>query len=549
MALSKEQLGVLMKTLSQLEQRKKPFEAIWKRIVENMGLAYGDFADPNKQDVPKYRLYDTTARDASETLADGVEGYAFNRSTKWFGYKIVELKEGADRAQARALVEKVQRVAYKWLDSSNFYDESTSFIRNGADLGTSAMLFIFDRERSIPRFSLLHLKDVFFIASHAGELRTMFRYVWLTKKEAESFFGESVELPREIQECKDELQKFKFVHMEAPVVDWPEFDIKGIGDYFSLYWYFANPEKTFKEERLTEKDNCVWRWKRQIYGGEWGVDSPGMSSLPMIEFVNTLQEDILTSSELAAKGLWKKTKGLKVNFRAGGITELESGQDFAHVTQANDLSWLQAHIDYYRKAINTAYKTDLFLILSQNIDQAKTATEVAGIETEKNNLMSSFFSRLGKEFLEPVLTWLFKQVLLYAGDNDALDVTEEEIEQIEDMELSVEFASPYFTAQEKNFELNPSVRWMNNVIALSQINSAVLDRIDWDAYVELDHDLERASEKLLVSKAKADEIRQLRAQAQQQALASAQQQAQSASDRADYETYSKAPETGSSYGG
>lgn len=549
MAINKDQIAMLMHTLSQLESRKKPFEAIWKRIVENMGLAYGDFADPNKQDAPKYKLYDTTARDASETLADGVEGYAFNRSTKWFGYKVVSLKDGADKTQARNLVEKVQQVAYKWLDSSNFYDESTSFIRNGADLGTSVMLFTYDKERSVPRFSLVHLQDVFFMASSTGELRTMFRYVWMTKKEAEGFFGENADLPREIAECKDELQRFKFIHMEAPVMDWPEFDIKGIGDFFSLYWYHADDKKTLKEERLTERDFCVWRWKRQIYGGEWGVDSPGMSSLPMIEFVNTLQEDILTSSELSAKGLWKKTKGLKVNFRAGGITELETGQDFAHVSNNVDLSWLQSHIEYYRKAINTAYKTDLFLILSQNIDQTKTATEVAGIETEKNNLMSAFFSRLGKEFLEPVLTWLFKQVLLYAGDNDAFDITEEEIQQIEDMDLSVEFASPYFTAQEKNFELNPSLKWMNNVIAIAQINSAVLDRIDWDAYVELDHDLERASEKLLVSKAKAEEIRKLRAQAQQQALAQQQQLQQSANDRADYDTYAKAPEQGSAYGG
>ena len=546
--ISKEQLAELQKLLEELEQQKKPFEEMWKDIVAYMGLAYGDFCNPNQGKVPAYRLYDTTARDASETLADGVEGYAFNRSTKWFGYKLMSVKEGADPKLAKSLIEKVQRVAYKWLDSSNFYDEATAFIRNGADLATSCMLFTFDMERSAPRFSVVHLKDVFFMPASDGELRTMFRYVWLTKKEAEKFFGEE-KLSDDIRECKEPLKRFRFVQMEAPVVDWEDIDIPGTGDYFSIYWSSDEPDKLLKSERLLERDMCVWRWKRQIYGGTWGVDSPGMSSLPMIRFVNTLQEDILTASEIAGKGLWKKTKGLKINFRAGGVTELESGQDFAAVSRNNDLSWLQSHVEYYRKAINTAYKTDLFLILSQNIEQTKTATEVAGIETEKNNLMSAFFSRLGKEFLDPVLSWLFRQVLLYAGHNDALDVTEEEIEQIEDMELSVEFASPYFSSQEKNFELRPSVTWMNNVISLAQINPEVLDRIDWDAYVELDHDLEKASEKLLVDINTAKEIRQRRAEAQLAALRNQQEQEQAANDRADYETYSKAPEQGSAYGG
>lgn len=541
--IDKDKLAELDKIFETLRSEKTPWESMWKEIVEYMGLSYGQWGDVNSKTVPGYKVKDTTAREASDILADGVEGYAFNRSTPWFSYKITGLKEGADKKKAESLVSKVEKIAYAWLSDSNFYDEATGFIRCGADLSTAAMFFDYDARKSIPVFTTMHNKDYCFICDRYGNVETLFRYVYLTKKEAENFFGEEA-LPNVIKDDKDQLKKWCFVHMEGPVTSW-DIDIKGTGDYFSIYWYSEDKNKTLLEQRIPEPEFTIWRWKRQIYGGSWGVDSPGMACLPIIKFVNVLQEDIITLSELIAKGHWKKTKGLAVNFKAGSVTELESGQDFARMQYTGDLSWLQATIDHYRQVINSSYKTDLFLILTQNIERAKTATEVAGIETEKTNLMASFFSRLGKEFLSPILLWMFKAILIHGAQAQGLMIEEAELKALEDMELEVAFASPMFNAQQRAFELQPTLNFVQTAINLAQVNGEVLDRIDFDSLVDMLHSQFQAQSDILVDKLKADRLRDQRAQAQlamtQQAMANEQR----AQDRADYDSYSKAAQTGS----
>lgn len=514
MAVTKDQLMELQTIQEQLESDRTSWDATWQEIIKYMGMSYGAWQDVDSKGSPKYTIKDTTAGDASDILADGVEGYAFNRTTAWFSYKIKSLKEGANRKAAEGLLEKVKKLAYLWLSESNFYDEAAGLIRACADLSTATMAFDFDRKRTIPVFECVHNKDTCIVTDKYGEVDTLFRNIYMTRREAINFFGED-NLPREIRDDQDYLKKWKFTKMTAPVEAW-DIEIQGTGDYFELYWY-KGYDKILMERRSQAPDFTTWRWRRQTFGGSWGVDSPGMKCLPILKFVNTLQEDVIVLSELIAKGHWKKTKGLKVNFRAGSVTELESGQDFARMQYTGDLSWLMEHITYYRQVINNAYKTDLFLILTQNIERVKTATEVSGIEAEKNSLMASFFSRLAKEFLSPVLLWLFKTVLIY-GANAGLVITKEELEELKDMDIEVAFASPMFNSQQRAFELQPTITWVNDVIALSQISPQALDRVDFDKLVDMMHSLTQASKEVLVDMETAKAMRDRRAQAQQAML-------------------------------
>ena len=162
-----------------------------------------------------------------------------------------------------------------------------------------------------------------------------------------------------------------------------------------------------QEIQMVQKDYEICRTSLKSDGGGGRVALKkrcaccGQLSLPAMRFVNILVEDMIVLSELVAKGHWKKTKGLKVNFRAGGVTELESGQDFAFQQATGDLSWLAEHISYYRAVINDIYKVNLFLTLTMNLDRTKTATEVAGLSQEREVLMHS---------TEPSPNWIFMNI-------------------------------------------------------------------------------------------------------------------------------------------
>lgn len=366
------------------------------------------------------------------------------------------------------------------------------------------------------------------------------RYVYLTKKQAEKFFP-GVELPKPIAECKKPLERFQFVNVVTPAVNW-DFDVPGSGDYVSIWYSEDDRERTLREDRLDDMPFAVWRYSSPMYGGTWGVDSPGQISLPAMHFLKLLMEDYITLGEMVAKGHWKKTKGLKVNFKAGGVTDLEAGQDFGWVNATGDLSWLQATIDHYREVINENYQTSLFLVLTQNLERTKTATEVAGIEAEKNNLMASFFARLANEFLKPTVMWVAKQILRL-GLMD--DITEDELRVLGEIDYDIAFVSPMFRAQEKAFELTSTTQWIQDVMGLSQVRPDVLDKVDWDKFVDIDHRIRHAKADVLVGSDEANAVRTQRAQAQAQAMAQ-QQQGQQALDAAKvYDALGKAPQGGS----
>ena len=546
--LNREEIQTIEDLRNSLEAEKTPMLNKWKKVGPYIGTAYGDWGhDPNTVKVPDYQNTDNTMSTASKTLADGIEGYAFSNNMEWFDFEIVN--PGTDKKTGKAndpkviksLLEKGRKAVYQILAEADFYDEGRATTRSACDMATGVMIMSFDKKKGKCRYTTAHLKDVLPICDEYKDVDSLIRYVYLTKKQAERFFGEDTEMPQTIKECKKPLERFCFINFVAPVVNW-DFKISGDGDYFSV-WYFENDiERTLKEERFNIPNFACWRYSKPIYGGTWGVDSPGLLAYPVAHFLNILVEDFVTLGELIAKGIWKKTKGLRVNLKAGAINEVEQGQDFAQMTPQGDLSWLQYQIDHYRQVINEIYNTDLFLVLTQNIERTKTATEVSGIENEKNNLMAAFFTRLAREFLEPVVMWTLQTALMNAL---VPDVTLEEIEVLETLEFKVKFVSPAFRAQEKAFELTSTMQWLNDIMGLAQVHPDVLDRFDWDRFVELDHEIRHAKTELLIPVDAANQTRAQRAQAQAQLMQQAQQSDALNTLGDAYQKFSKAPEGGS----
>lgn len=546
--MDKQDLIEIQSIQKELENEKSSYVTQWKDIMKYMGTAYGqNIPESNKRTgitppAPNYLLTDTTASTASDTLANGVEGYACGTSLQWFDYGVESVNENATDEVVKSLLEKVKKVAYLWLQKSNFYPTFRQVIRSGCDLGTGGFYFTMDRKRGLPKFKAFNLNDIETITNEFGEVETLFRKIYLTKREAIRYFGEEkINKIKTIKQCKDPRERFVFHQMISPVVNW-DFTIPGDGDWLSIYWSEDYSKDTIKEERLRYKPYAIFRWEEPIFGGNWGVDSPGQLSLPAMRFVNLLVEDMIMLSELVAKGHWKKTKGLKVNFRAGGVTELESGQDYAWQQATGDLSWLAEHISYYRAVINDIYKVNLFLTLTMNLDRTKTATEVAGLSQEREVLMQSFWSRLANQIFEPLHEWLFMQILL---SGNLHDITNEELDAIKEIDLKIDYISPAYMAQKRAFELGPTLQWVSDMLQLSQVNPNILDKVNFDALANIDHNSRNAKIEALISDEDANKARQIRAQLQSQANDRALNEQTLGNLASAYDKLTKAPEAGS----
>lgn len=546
--MDKQDLIEIQSIQKELENEKSSYVTQWKDIMKYMGTAYGqNIPESNKRTgitppAPNYLLTDTTASTASDTLANGVEGYACGTSLQWFDYGVESVNENATDEVVKSLLEKVKKVAYLWLQKSNFYPTFRQVVRSGCDLGTGGFYFTMDRKRGLPKFKAFNLNDIETITNEFGEVETLFRKIYLTKREAIRYFGEEkINKIKTIKQCKDPRERFVFHQMISPVVNW-DFTVPGDGDWLSIYWSEDYSKDTIKEERLRYRPYAIFRWEEPIFGGNWGVDSPGQLSLPAMRFVNLLVEDMIMLSELVAKGHWKKTKGLKVNFRAGGVTELESGQDYAWQQATGDLSWLAEHISYYRAVINDIYKVNLFLTLTMNLDRTKTATEVAGLSQEREVLMQSFWSRLANQIFEPLHEWLFMQICL---SGDLRDITNDELAAIEEMDLKIDYISPAYMAQKRAFELGPTLQWVSDMLQLSQVNPNILDKVNFDALANIDHNSRNAKIEALISDEDANKARQIRAQLQSQANDRALNEQTLGNLASAYDKLTKAPEAGS----
>jgi hypothetical protein len=409
-------------------------------------------------------------------------------------------------------LEDAERRMYGQLQRSNFYDEGRSFIKCCADFGTGIMTRIDDVNRGVPSYRTEHLKYCYIDENEYGEVVSLFKDFWLSPFEAAKLFGED-KLPQPVRQALEngKLDPWKFTQVITP----PEkYDLdagrRGEKPWYSLYWADCEKTKPLMDGWYNIKPFFVWRWSRNLDGDVWGVDSPGMLEIPTIKQLNGMRADFDRMVQMQAKPPLKATEGLKGRIRLtpNGVSYIRPGEDFALVSATGRIEGVAEDMADMRRMINEAFYTDFFLILSQNIEKQKTATEVAGIQGEKAALLSAFYGRLSGEFLEPVLEDLF-EVEMQAGR--ILPPPQ----SLSGQNLRLDMVSPLAQMQRRYLALGSSQQAMAEIAALAQLNPQILDNINLDQYVRDLADAFGLDKRIVVDMADVQKIRQARAMQQQ----------------------------------
>ena len=531
----------LQKIKKQLEQEKEPFVTRWKEIARYMGSSYGDWGHEGLQTKrldDTSEIYDNTANESSNLMADGLMGTCFGRSIAWFklAWENDEINKSGD---ATDWLFEVEKLCYRQLNKSNFYDEARMGVRVDADFGTGAIWMEDDPSEGVPSFNLLHPKDFVLMNNRQGKADTLFRDLWLTKDDAVQAFGEK-KLPKQITASEDYNKKYKFCQYVGPA-DRFDLKVKGEGAYVSVYWCELQPDKTVKEERYSYKPFVAWRWNRDTEGSPYGTQSPGIMQLSNIKTANILSKNILQKSQMIASPPIKRTEGLVINLLPAGITDLKAGEDFAPINVTGDLSFTEVERERIRQCIKDAYYTNFFLMLSRTVDKQKTATEVAALMTEQSNIMAAFFNRMATEFLEPVIEFVFENEY----KNGRLPALPESMNQYRGEELKVDFISPMFLLQKQSHSTEQPLKALAQIISLAQAHPDSLMKIDWDKTVDMIADGYNVKKEILLDDLQYQQLTQAVAMQRQAQAQMQQQMAQSKLGAENYKDMSKAPEQGS----
>ena len=522
-----------------LEEYKAIYESQWGEIIHYLAPSYAStsIGKPGTESAPSYKdIYDTTALEASNVLADGLQGYAFGRTISWFRLR---LEEAAlmDRDENKLWLQSVERHIYEQFNKSNFYDESRAFLRCGADFGTAMMTYEHDEGRGIPVFHSLHPGTYAIEEDRFGVVSVLIRTFWLSKTEAVEKFGEK-NLPKQIIANKEDVTSMYEFHQYIAPSSRINTDIPGDDEFVSIYWAALDGNSSCKEERFAHKPFFAWRWAKNPCGSPWGADNPGMVQVPNIKMLQSLVQDYIRISQLAGRPPIKKTEGLKVNFYPSGMTDLAPGSDFMPVQVTGDLAWTGSLIQMIKAQINSAYHKDFFLALMMSQDRTKTATEVQALVDEKSAIMSSFFSRLAHEFIEPVLEAVFD-----------LEVETTRLPappiSLSAKQLKIDFISPLAMLQKRSHGLNTTKQFLGEILGIAEIAPTIMDKINTDGFVDVAGESYDVDHRIIRGDDEVAKMREIRMKMQMEQMQRENQIEEAKAGAQAYGATTKAPEKGS----
>lgn len=545
--ISQDSLSRIQTIIANLKQdRQVRFEPTWKDISTYCNISMHDWEDPAPRDSGKgmpdmTEIYNATAPKAVGMLKDGVMGYAMSQSTPWFRLAY-EARKLMDARGPRLFMEQAERHLYSQFARSNIYTEAGAFIQSGAAFGTGIMFRYEDIIRGVPMYKTLHLKRALITEDEYCQVDGLIRDFHVTAFEAKTIF-KGIRLPDPMEEAIENGDTKSYFLVHHIIFPKGKYDIDQqvtTKPYLSLYVADCGWESPIIGGGYDVRPFFAWRWQRSLDGDVYSIESPGILELPNIKQANAVSKEVMRLAQLAGRPPIKATEGLqgRIKLTPNGITPLRQGEDFMPVQVTGDINAMLLTLQGLEQNIRESFHTDFFLLLTQNLDRMKTATEVQGLQGEKSAMMGAFFGRLVQDFLEPLIEDAFALEYNAGRIGDVPD-------EIRGQNVKIDMISPLAIMQRQYLTMGGADQIMGAAFQLAQAKPDIMDLIDVDAYFRLKAEAASLDGRILKDPALVAKERKARAEAQA-AMLQQQQALQAGQVQADMmQKLGKAPEAGS----
>lgn len=403
----------------QLESVRQKWEALWDEIASFTMPLGKDVIGGSKMPLDTPDVFDSTAVDCNNILANGMLTWMTPADQPWFSFDAPDELNRND--EAKAWYKVCSEIASRRLAMSNFYNVVHEGYYDEGSFGQFPLWVEMGRDGNI----LCRKFDcgTYCIAEDdEGHVDTVSRKFEITARQATQWFGDR---------CSDRIKKaataeklkqrrpeelFCFIHLCFPrEMDQIEFRKK---DQPNMPWASIimeeKAENIVKIAGYLEKPFFISRW------GKWQADdpyawSPAMAALPDIRQLNVLVKlmdtlaDVTVNPRMLFPTLYKERE---VDLGPNGVTYFDENNPNAipreWLTSGKYDIGLDRCINKEKK-IRDAFHADMFQMFA-NLDAKKemTAREVIERASEKINLFSPTFTRKTTELFNPLLTWLFR---------------------------------------------------------------------------------------------------------------------------------------------
>lgn len=486
------------------------------------------------------KINDNTASFAIRTLQGGMMSGITNPARPWIQMRTTDPdlnKWHGTKAYLDTVCNAMSEVFLK----SNIYTALPGTYGNLGGYGTDCFELEED-SKSVIRAYPWPIGSYMLATDHRLEVDTGYREFQMTAIQMVRKFG----LDAVTQSVKDAYNRgnytawFTVLHALEPN---PDYIPGGMSNknlpYRSIYWEQGSRDDQYlRQGGYKSKPFIASRWQvtgEDVYGYGCGsdalVDAIGLQIEQRRKL--TLIDKHVNPPTQAPIGLEKKG----VSNVPGGVTYVDvmQGQQAiapTYQTQLQGMNYLLQDIGDIRAQIDKAFYVPLFMMLSNSVDQTKTAFEVARLMEEKLLGLGPVYLRVNDELLDP-LTARTMQIMIdrsrpyWEGKLNGDPLIPPPPPELQNAEITFEYISTMHQAM-KAVGVTSIERTMSFAGSMAQAFPGVLDNLNADKAIRAYADINGTPADLLNDEKDVDQTRQIRAQQAQaeKAMAVAQQGAE-----------------------
>ncbi len=516
-----------------LKSERSSWMSHWQEISEVLTPRTGRFlvSDNNKGEKRHRAILDNTGTRALRTLAGGMMAGMTSPARPWF--RLTTLNPELDESyEVKDWLGRVTGLMQMVFAKTNIYQSLTMAYEELGAYGTAAII-LYDDPDNIIHCMPLTIGEYCIATDGRGRVNTLYREFRMTVAQLVQEFGFE-NCSGATQAMFNQRQYDKWVTVVNAIEprdmrDPNKLDAKNM-PYRSVYFEECSEQgKVLRESGFRTFPVLCGRWG--VSGGDIYGTSPGMEALGDL---HQLQQEQLRKSQAIdyqSNPPVLVPADLKDDDSAivpGGTVFVDSTAQAQMVRTAFDvnlrLDFLLQDIQDVRSRVNEAFYKDIFMMLTEQGGDRMTATEVAERHEEKMLMLGPVLDRLNSEMLDPLITLVYERL----EDAGMLPPLPEELQGVE---LNVDFISILAQSQ-KAVTTNAIDRFVNALNVVAGMKNEVLDKFNADYWADTYADSLGVDAKLIVPDKEALQVRQARAEAQQQQaqLEQAQQAASALKD-------------------
>jgi len=459
-------------------------------------------------------LYDNTSVHVNELLASAMHGMLTNPASTWFGFGT-----GINEVDSDDEVQKwSQETAFRQtqiLNNSNFQTQVHEYYMDLGSFGTGVMKVEEDKQ-DIVRFESRPIYEYQVAENNRGVIDTVYRTFKYTFKQIVEKFGEK-NLDEETINMfkKNPTEMVEVIHaIEPRSIQNIDENIPKRMPFRSVY-VIKKTKKVLKESGFKDNPYVVARWSK--ISGEVLGRSPAMKTLSDTKMLNAMMKVTIQAGQIAIAPpvqvpddgvlLPIKMNPLGVNmYRAGSKDRIET----IPINARPDIGLEM--MENVRQRIRQGFFIDQLQLAEDNPQM--TATEVLQRTEEKLRLMSPILGRQQNEFLEPLISRVFR-MSFDANQFDDMPSKLQDALKGDKANLQVKYISQIAKAQ-RTGEADNFGRFIQIIAPMMESQPEMLRNINGDELVRRMAEIVGVHHSIIRDRKEVEEMKEQEAQQQEQ---------------------------------